>query len=526
MAGGKYDFVVLGGGHNGLLATIYLAKAGFKVCCLEANEEFGGGTRSKEFAPGYIADVGGMVHNMISRTPIVREDELELFSKFGLEYKYLDSLCCSIFPDESHLILYSSLDKTCEEIAKFSDRDAEKYREFVGYMSQLLGAASAGIAGVIPKYGPMMNILSASDMGLEFLRLLNSSAQQIVDEWFETEQLRVTLTRWCTEMMIDPRQIGTSALLTFVASLHHPSNPGAPFPVGGCVNFVNALMKCAESYGAELFNNEQVNDIKVSGGEVKSVVTAQGNEYFAKEGVISTINIHHVFKYLGNDAPERDAMYVKKLKHCDFVALNQAFALNTEPVFKTGEQVKDSFCIEFAPEEEEYLKIFSNYRFGEFKPNLPLITMPYLNDPSRCPDGHSVVNIYSYAPWALDGDPKNWESQGEKKMQEVWEFFKSRTENITDDNIVGHWGHTPMDYSKWDLAFINGDIGHIGLQPSQSYDLRPIPGAGHQYHGEIENLYFLGASGHPGGGIAGNARIGVQKVLEDYDIDFRDLVSR
>ncbi|MEG0027645.1 MAG: NAD(P)-binding protein, partial [Raoultibacter sp.] len=72
MAGGEYDFVVLGGGHNGLLSTAYLAKAGFKVCCLEATDEFGGGTKSAEVtAPGYISDIGGMCHNMISKTPIV-----------------------------------------------------------------------------------------------------------------------------------------------------------------------------------------------------------------------------------------------------------------------------------------------------------------------------------------------------------------------------------------------------------------------------------------------------------------------
>lgn len=153
MAGGKYDFVVLGGGHNGLLATIYLSKAGFKVVCLEGNDEFGGGTRSAQIAPGYIADLGGMVHNMISRTPIVRKDELELFSKYGLEYSYIDSLCCSIFPDETHLIMYSDIDKTIEQIAKFSQQDAETYPKFVDYMRNLMGAASASIAGAPPAYG-------------------------------------------------------------------------------------------------------------------------------------------------------------------------------------------------------------------------------------------------------------------------------------------------------------------------------------------------------------------------------------
>ena len=106
-----------------------------------------------------------MVHNLISRTPIVREDELELFSKYGLEYKFVDSLCCSIFPNEEHLILYSDLDKTCEQIAKFSERDAETYREFVNYFLKLSGAAAAGTAGAIPAYGPMMNVLAMSPEG-------------------------------------------------------------------------------------------------------------------------------------------------------------------------------------------------------------------------------------------------------------------------------------------------------------------------------------------------------------------------
>lgn len=336
MSGGTYDFVVMGGGHNGLLSSIYLAKAGYKVCVLEALDEFGGGTRSGEIAPGYIADQGGMVHNLISRTPIVREDELELFSKYGLEYKFVDSLCCSIFPNEEHLILYSDLDKTCEQIAKFSERDAETYREFVNYFLKLSGAAAAGTAGAIPAYGPMMNVLAMSPEGREFIRVMNSSAQQIVEEWFESEEVRVTLTRWCTEMMIDPRQIGTATLLAFCAALHAPGNPGAPFPVGGCVNFVNALTACARDHGVDLFTNEWVNELVVEDGEVKRVRTKCGDEFVATEGVISTINVRDVYDCLGDAAPAHEREHIAKIKNADFVALNQAFALSKIPEFKTA----------------------------------------------------------------------------------------------------------------------------------------------------------------------------------------------
>ncbi len=525
MAGGTYDFIVLGGGHNGLLSTIYLSKAGFKVACLEGLDEFGGGTRSEEFCPGYIADTGGMVHNMLSRTPIIRQDELELFSKYGLEYHYMESLCCSIFPDESHLIMYKDLDKTCEQIAQFSEKDAETYREFSQYMGKLAGVAAFGLGAPAPQYGMMMNALAASEFGREFLRLLNSSAQQIVEEWFESEEMRVTLTRWCTEMMIDPRAIGTSTLLSFTASLHQDANPGAPFPIGGCVNFVKALCDCARANGADLFTNQMVNKINIVDGEVKSVRTTAGDEFVAKEAVVSTINIKDVFDYMGEDAPKDEKHFVKILKNADFVALNQAFALNTVPHFKTGEEIKDTFCVEFAPEESKYLKAFSDFKFGEFTSEMPLITMPSLYDKTRCPEGHSVVNVYSYAPWNLHGDWRNWEKEGDALKDELWEFLKSRTD-LTDDNLVGRWGKTPLEYSEWNPAFHNGDIAHIGLQPSQMFDMRPLPGKGHDYHGDIENLYFLGCCSHPGGGIAGNARIGIQKIFEDYDIDFKDVISR
>lgn len=522
----EYDFVVLGGGHNGLIATAYLARAGYKVACLEANEEFGGGVRSGEVcAPGYISDLGGMIHNMICKTPLIKNDELGLFSKYGFEYARADGLFCSIFPDQTHLVMDHSMDKTCENIAKFSQKDAETYPEFHKYITNMLNVAGVGSHSAPPAYGTMQNVMYQSPEGREFQRVLNSSAQQIVEEWFESEQVRVTFTRWCTEMMIDPRQIGTATLLYFTGYIHDP-NYAPPYPKGGSNEFIKALMSACKDAGADLFNNAWADDITVSGGEVKSVRTKDGQEFTAKEAVISTINIKHVYDMLGQDAPHDEAVAVGRLKQSDFGALNQSFALKKVPEFKAGPEVMGTYCIEFAPVEREYLEIFSNFKFGDFSPKLPLITMPSMFDDTRCPAGHSIVNVYSYAPYNLYGDPKNWEKYGDELKLAVWEFFKSQTTNITDDDIVGKWGLTPLEYEQWDPAFIHGDISQMGLQPSQMYDMRPMPGRGHEYHGAIENLYFLGACSHPGPGIAGGARAGIEKVLDDYGIDIRDLVDK
>ncbi|MDO4442689.1 MAG: NAD(P)/FAD-dependent oxidoreductase [Slackia sp.] len=528
MAGGTYDFIVLGGGHNGLASTIYLARAGFKVACLEANDEFGGGTRSGEVIPGYIADFGGMVHFNCAKSPIIRNDELDLFSKYGLEYSRMDSVFCSVFPDETHLSVKQNLDDFCNEIAKFSDHDAEQYHKFYNYISELSGAANAGSSGSCPPYGAMMNILSMSSAGREFLRVLNSSAQEIVEEWFESEQLRVTLTRWATEMMIDPRQVGTSTVLMLSSAIHSDAFPGALFPKGGSNEFVNALKRAAEAAGADLFSSQWVNEFIVEGNEVKGCRTKAGDEFRCKNAIVSTINVKNVFDILGDDAPYEDSHYVKLVRQSDFRALNQSFALDVIPEFKAGEEVKETFCIEFAPHEDDYLRHFSNFKFGDFKPEMPLITIPALADPTRCPEGHSVVNVYSYCPWNLHGDWRNWKDpqQDAEAKQMVWEFFKSRCTNVTDDNILGTWSKNPVEYEEWNPAFVQGDISLIGMQNSQMYDFRPIPGKGHDYHGDIENLYFVGACSHPGPSISFNARAGMVKVLEDYGVDIKDIVSK
>ncbi|MEG0504946.1 MAG: NAD(P)/FAD-dependent oxidoreductase, partial [Raoultibacter sp.] len=431
-----------------------------------------------------------------------------------------------LFPDGRHLVVDPSLDQTCENIAQFSDHDAEAYRKFNTHFTKMLAVAGIGSQSAPPPYGMMHAAMYASPEGREFQRVLVTSAQDICEEWFESPEVRMTLTRWCTEMMIDPRQIGTSALLYFTGTVHDPANLGSPFPKGGCVTFVKALTDCCTDMGADLFAGDPVNEVALENGEAKYVRTEGGLEYVADNAVISTINIKQLYDFMGDAAPEKEAYAIDKLKFADFSAFNMSYALKKEPIFKCGEDIKKAFDIEVAPAtEKEYLNTFSSFTLGETTTKMPCINMPCLLDPTRVPGSGCVVNIYNYAPYALYGDPKNWATHKDEMQQEIWEYTKSFWTNITDDDIIGSWCMSPTDYEEWDKSMIHGDIGQIGLQPSQYYDMRPLVGRGHEYHGEIENLYFLGSCSHPGGGIAASARSGVQRVLEDYGIDFLEVVK-
>ena len=162
----EYDVVVIGAGHNGLIVAGYLAKAGVSVCVVEKADFVGGAVNTLEVTkPGFKHDTGGTWHGLIQSNPLITNDELGLTSKYGLKYLHPETLMANVFPDDTAIIQYKDVDKTCQSIAQFSEHDADAYRRFYEYSRKFASMLIMGTFSPPPPFGAFVSQLDSSPEG-------------------------------------------------------------------------------------------------------------------------------------------------------------------------------------------------------------------------------------------------------------------------------------------------------------------------------------------------------------------------
>lgn len=509
-----HDVIVVGGGHNGLTAAAYLAKAGLDVLLLEARDDLGGGAVTREVTlPGFHHDLHAIAHIFIQGNPMIRNDELGLLSRHGLEYVYPDPSIAVTFPDGDHIAFHRDLHKTAETIARVSPRDAQNYLRFHEFADQLLDVLMAGLFSPPPPLGQFFAQLDQSEIGQEMLRMLMMSYFDVVDEWFEHPKIKAALARWVSEILCAPEEGGTGAFLLMMVPVIH--RYGLGYAVGGSQSLTTALTRALAEQGGTVRTGEPVEQFLFTDDRVTGVRLRSGAVLTASHAVVADLNIKQIPAMVGHRFGDAWESKVRRAKQAGFGLLVGHLALSEAPVFTAGEVVGSAGFQEVAVPLPELRRTFDVLKYGEPISNIPSIAVASAWDPTRAPEGRHTLYLLSYAPTELAEG--SWDDRKEELFDDVFATFAAMTTNMGPDKVLARHVESPVDAQRLNASWPGGDPGHLGQQLFQFMGYRPIPDMG--YRLPADAFYLVGPSTHPGSGVTGGARAGAQAILADLDID-------
>ena len=510
--------VMIGGGHNALIAAYYLAKGGFKPIVLERREMVGGGAVTEEFHPGFRAST--LAHTLGPlRADIARELRLE---RFNLQIFRPEPRVFAPTPDGRGLLFYGDDAKTAQAISAFSAKDAAKYGEFAVALARVAGLF-AQIASITP---PEIENPSPEDWwnlirtGLDIrglgkngifdtLRWGPMAVADFVAEFFETELVRAVIAaRGIFGANLGPWSAGSTAVLLLRAAADpHPVGTAA-FPRGGLGEFSRALAEAAKGAGAEIRTNAEVAQIRTKHGAVSAVVLANGDE-IAAEAVVSGVDPKRTFFQL-LDPTSYDPVFAMRMKN--FRARGNVakvlLALGELPKFPALANVvaPDGFHdalsgrIHIGHEIDYLEKAFDASKYGEISaaPYLD-VTIPTVLDPSLAPEGKHVLSAYfQFAPYALKEG--NWDSRRKDLLEitlKTLEIYSPGIRNLVEGSQV----ITPLDLEQ-SYGYTGGHIFHGELALDQIFTMRPVLDWA-RYQTPVKGLFLCGSGTHPGNGLTG-----------------------
>ena len=519
-----YDAVVIGGGHNGLVAAAYLARAGLKVVVLERRHVLGGAAVTEEVFPGFRFSVASYVVSLL-RPEIVRELELP---KHGLEILPLDGTFTPL--DDDYLWRVNDHGTTVRELRRWSRSDAEAYEDYSRLMVEMARFIKPILSMTPPDPGrfhprewlPVARLARAfkdlpSEQQAVFVQLMTMSAADFLDQWFETDPLKATMSAsGIIGTFQGIRSPGTAYVL-----LHHYMGEidgvlrAWGIPRGGTGAVSESIADAARSLGVEIRTEAPVEQLLTRGEEVTGVVTSSGEELTGRV-TLSSLDPRQTFVRLVPPG-QLDSSFLEEVERYRYRGSSGKVNLALEglPEFTclpgNGDHLRGA--ISFSPGIDYMELAYDDAKAGRFsrRPYIDMV-IPTLVDPSMAPPGKHVMSCFvQYAPYQL-ADSGEWDDARRDAFGgTVVDTIAERAPNIRE-LILHKQVLTPRDIEER-FGLSEGNIFQGELSLEQLFFNRPVPGWA-RYRTPLRNLWMCGSATHPGGGIMGaSGRLAALQVM-------------
>jgi len=522
----RFDIVVAGAGHNSLVTAAYLSKAGYRCLVLEGRAIVGGGVKTTQLTlRGFKHDVCSSAHVLIQDSPLMRDDELGL-GEYGLEYILPDPVVHIPFPDGTYITQWLDLDRTCEEFAKFSKKDAAAYRKMMTEYEAIKPIFAAAAYTPIGMGKPINERLAEHPQGKLWQRRIAMSAWDIIRDNFEDDHCRAFMV-WMAYQTVEPPEQPMTGRLAYslVAGRQRWS---WTTPKGGSGMLTQALAHLIQAHGGVILTNKSVKHLIIENGKCTGVECTDGSAYRTGKAVLSTIHIKHLLDMAPKEAFGKDFVEGVDTWQAGITLFATHYATTEPPKFPIQGGTLTSVASGTMATPERGLRV--SYDFARKAVNVDdpplLVVCSTVADPSRAPAGMHTIKVIGNQPYELKEGPEHWDAIKDQVSDANLNYLRRFAPNLTDDKILARIVESPLDLERMNPHNWHGTC-HGGAQnAAQSGPLRPVPGWA-QHRMPIAGLYQTGATTYPGGSVSGGpGRNAAIVMLKDFGTSLEEVLKK